>query len=67
MRVGRQPFVQMLFPFISIYLVFEMFTFSKLMEFFFFLQDLKDYFRKAGEVTYTSAHKIRECEGYDAG
>jgi len=26
-------------------------------------QDLKDYFRKAGDVTYTSAHKIRECEG----
>ena len=27
------------------------------------LQDLKDYFRKAGEVTYTSAHKIRDGEG----
>jgi len=26
-------------------------------------QDLKDYFRKAGEVTYTSAHKIRDGEG----
>lgn len=26
-------------------------------------QDLKDYFRKAGDITYTSAHKIRECEG----
>jgi len=26
-------------------------------------QDLKDYFRKAGEITYTSAHKIRNGEG----
>lgn len=26
-------------------------------------QDLKDYFRKAGEITYTSAHKIRSGEG----
>ena len=27
------------------------------------LQDLKDYFRSAGEITYTNAHKPRVGEG----
>ena len=27
------------------------------------LQDLKDYFRAAGEITYTNAHKPRDGEG----
>ena len=27
------------------------------------LQDLKDYFRAAGEVTYTNAHHVRQGEG----
>ena len=26
-------------------------------------QDLKDFFRKVGEVTYTEAHTVREREG----
>ena len=30
---------------------------------FLFLQDLKDYFRAAGEITYTNAHKPRQGEG----
>ncbi len=28
-----------------------------------FSQDLKDYMRKAGEVTYADAHKTRRNEG----
>lgn len=28
-----------------------------------YVQDLKDYMRKAGEVTYADAHKIRQNEG----
>lgn len=28
------------------------------------LQDLKDYMRQAGEVTYADAHKQRRNEGY---
>ena len=31
--------------------------------FLFFLQDLKDYFRSAGEITYTNAHTPRQGEG----
>jgi len=27
------------------------------------VQDLKDYFRAAGEITYTNAHKPRQGEG----
>ena len=30
---------------------------------FCFLKDLKDYFRAAGEITYTNAHKPRQGEG----
>jgi len=30
----------------------------------FFCQDLKDYMRQAGEVTYADAHKQRRNEGY---
>lgn len=28
------------------------------------MQDLKDYMRQAGEVTYADAHKQRRNEGY---
>ena len=28
-----------------------------------FFKDLKDYFRAAGEITYTNAHKPRQGEG----
>ena len=31
--------------------------------YFVYLQDLKDYFRSAGEITYTNAHKPRVGEG----
>lgn len=29
------------------------------------VQDLKDYMRQAGEVTYADAHKQRRNEGYN--
>jgi hypothetical protein len=32
--------------------------------FLFHVQDLKDYMRQAGEVTYADAHKQRRNEGY---
>jgi hypothetical protein len=32
--------------------------------FLFCVQDLKDYMRQAGEVTYADAHKQRRNEGY---
>ena len=41
-------------------IVMPMLTFFS---FFFPSKDLKDYFRTAGEVTYTNAHKPRHGEG----
>ena len=45
----------------------NIFTFSyvprKDSNFFFVLQDLKDYMRQAGEVTYADAHKQHRNEG----
>ncbi len=43
--------------------MFSLVIAPNLMCVFYFYQDLKDYFRAAGEITYTNAHKPRQGEG----